>query len=114
MLHARFFDHAYPPHTHDVWTLFIVDAGAIRYDLGQHERVAAPSMVSALPPHVAHDGRPAIDGGYGMRVLYLETSMLPESLVGPAVDRPFIDDWALRRRVEAVHEALLALEEDGS
>jgi AraC-like DNA-binding protein len=112
VLHARFQAHAYPRHAHDTWTLFIVDAGAVRYDLGRHERVAAPSMVSALPPHVAHDGRPAIDGGYGMRVLYLETSVLPESLVGPAVDRPFIDDWSLRRRVEAVHEALL--EPDGA
>ena len=32
VLHARFTDHAYPRHTHDVWTLFIVDDGAIRYD----------------------------------------------------------------------------------
>ena len=33
VLHARFTDHAYPPHTHDVWTLFIVDDGSILYDL---------------------------------------------------------------------------------
>ena len=34
------------------------------------------------------------------------------SLIGAAVDRPFIDDLSLRRRVEAVHEALL--EPDGA
>lgn len=25
VFHARFVDHAYPPHTHDAWTVFIVD-----------------------------------------------------------------------------------------
>ena len=41
VFHARFTEHAYPPHTHDDWTLFIVDDGAIRYDLDR--RAAAPS-----------------------------------------------------------------------
>ena len=59
VLHARFTDHAYPSHTHDVWTLFIVDDGAIRYDLDRTARGAEPSMVTVLPPHVVHDGRPA-------------------------------------------------------
>ena len=106
VLHASFVDHAFPRHSHDTWTLFIVDAGAVRYDLGRHARVAAPTMVSTLPPHVAHDGRPAVEGGYRMRVLYLERPWLPDRLVGPAVDRPFVEDATLRSRVEAVHEAL--------
>ena len=29
-------------------------------------------MVSILPPHVVHDGRPATTDGYRKRVLYLE------------------------------------------
>src|SRR5205814_2248326 len=37
VLHARFMSHAYPLHTHDVWTLFIVDEGAIAYDLDRRE-----------------------------------------------------------------------------
>ena len=28
VFHARFADHAYPKHTHDAWTLFIVDLRA--------------------------------------------------------------------------------------
>ena len=28
VLHAYFPDHAYPLHTHDTWTLLLVDAGA--------------------------------------------------------------------------------------
>src|SRR6185312_1019583 len=55
-LSASFATHAYPPHVHDVWTLFLVDEGAVRYDLDRHERAAEPSMVSVLPPGVVHDG----------------------------------------------------------
>ena len=79
VLHARFTDHAYPLHTHDAWTLFIVDDGVVRYDLGRHDRLAEPSMVSVLPPHVAHDGRPARAGGYRKRVIYLEPDVLGEA-----------------------------------
>jgi AraC-like DNA-binding protein len=107
VLHASHVRHAYPRHAHDTWTLFIVDRGAVRYDLGRHERLAAPAMVSLLPPHVAHDGRPALDDGYRMRVLYVEPSVIPDSLIGAAVDRPFIADRTLAARVSAVHDALL-------
>lgn len=79
VLHARFTTHAYPPHTHDSWTVFIVDDGAIRYDLDRHPRGAAPDLLSVLPPHVVHDGRPATGDGFRKRVLYLETSVLAGS-----------------------------------
>jgi AraC-like DNA-binding protein len=107
VLHARFAEHAYPSHVHDTWTLFLVDEGAIRYDLDGAEHGAVPSMVSILPPHVAHDGRPGADGGYRKRVIYLETSLLGEHLVGPAVDRPVLPDPGLRPSLDALHAALV-------
>jgi AraC-like DNA-binding protein len=106
VLHARFTEHAYPPHTHDTWTLFIVDEGAIRYDLDRRARAAEPAMVSILPPHVVHDGRPATSDGFRKRVLYLETTVLGEHLIGPAVDRPAIRDRTLRHGISALHDAL--------
>jgi AraC-like DNA-binding protein len=106
VFHARFTDHAYPPHVHDVWTLFIVDDGAIRYDLHGTARGADPPLASILPPYVVHDGRPAGNRGFRKRVLYLETSLLGEELAGPAVDRPELPDRALRDRVAALHDAL--------
>jgi AraC-like DNA-binding protein len=106
VLHARFDDHAYPPHTHDAWTLFIVDQGSVRYDLDRHEHGAEPAMVSLLPPHVVHDGRAGRSGGYRKRVIYLEPDVLGEALIGRAVDRPAIADSGLRQRVAAVHDAL--------
>jgi AraC-like DNA-binding protein len=106
VFHARFVDHAYPLHTHDVWTLFIVDEGAIRYDLDRRAHGAEPAMVSILPPHVVHDGRPATSSGFRKRVLYLETTLLGEHLIGPAVDRPVVDQAGLRGQIAALHDAL--------
>lgn len=106
VLHARFAEHAYPSHSHDTWTLFVVDEGAVRYDLDGAERAALPAMVSVLPPHVAHDGRPATADGYRKRVIYLETSILGEHLIGAAVDRPALADTSLPGRVDALHAAL--------
>src|SRR2546423_1183659 len=106
VFHARFTDHAYPKHTHDVWTLFIVDDGAIRYDLECRAGGAETSMVSILPPHVVHDGRAADARGFAKRVLYLETSVIDEALIGAAVDDPVLHAPGLRSRVAALHDAL--------
>ena len=106
VFHATFRTHAYPPHTHDVWTVFIVDEGAIRYGLNGADHGAGRARVSVLPPHVVHDGRPATELGFRKRVLYLETSILGEELIGPAVDRPVMPDADLRREVAALHDAL--------
>ena len=59
VFHAQFTDHAYPLHTHDTWTLLIVDDGVVRFDLDRHEHGALPTVVTLLPPHVPHDGRAA-------------------------------------------------------
>ena len=111
VLHARFTDHAYPLHTHDAWTVFIVDDGVVRYDLGRHDRLAEPSMVSVLPPHVAHDGRPARAGGYRKRVIYLEPDVLGEAVIGRSVDRPDVRATGLRGEVAGLHDALVCADD---
>ncbi|MEV4496401.1 AraC family transcriptional regulator [Micromonospora arborensis] len=65
-------DHAYPRHVHDVWTLLIVDDGAVRFDLNRHRHGALRTSVTLLPPYVPHDGRSATSNGFRKRVLYLE------------------------------------------
>ena len=106
VFHASFTTHAYPPHTHDVWTVFIVDRGAIRYGLAGAAHAAGKARVSVLPPHVVHDGRPATNAGFRKRVLYLESSLLGEHLIGAAVDRPVVPDRDLRSDVSALHDVL--------
>jgi AraC-like DNA-binding protein len=106
VFHARFVGHAYPMHTHDTWTLLIVDDGAIRYDLDRSERGAVGATVTLLPPHVPHDGRSATDDGFRKRVLYLDQSVLGDDLIGVAVGRPAFRDPLLRARLDRLHGTL--------
>ncbi|WP_055532481.1 helix-turn-helix transcriptional regulator [Streptomyces graminilatus] len=106
VFHAHFTEHAYPMHVHDTWTLLIVDDGAVRYDLGRHERGTPHDTVTLLPPHVPHNGSPATPGGFRKRVLYLDSTHLGDELIGAAVDRPDLRDPLLRLRVGQLHGAL--------
>jgi AraC-like DNA-binding protein len=106
VLHARFAEHGYPPHTHATWTVLVVDAGAISYALDRRAHGTVGTDVTVLPPHVVHDGRPAGAAGFVKRVLYLEPGVLPDELIGRAVDRPTIRDAALRRAIGALHDGL--------
>jgi hypothetical protein len=111
VFHAHYLNHAYPPHTHDVWTLLIVDDGAIRYDLDRRPHGVLPPSVTLLPPHVPHDGSCATGHGFRKRVLYLDTSVLGTELIGAAVDNPTLPDRQLRHRIHQLHQALVPPED---
>ncbi|MFE5805792.1 helix-turn-helix domain-containing protein [Streptomyces sp. NPDC056491] len=107
VFHARFTEHAYPAHVHDTWALMILDGGRVDFALdGERHRVGVSDQVILLPPGVAHDGRTVNGTGFRKRVLYLETSVLPERLAGAAVDAPLPAGPALRERVHGLHLAL--------
>jgi AraC-like DNA-binding protein len=106
VFHARFVHHTYPRHTHDDWTVFIVDDGAIRYDLEMRARGVGPSLVTVLPPHVVHDGRPSSDAGFRKRVLYLGTDVLGTHLIGRSADEPDIRDRSLLAALRRLHGLL--------
>ncbi|MFJ6453447.1 AraC family ligand binding domain-containing protein [Paenarthrobacter sp. NPDC091669] len=50
VLHATFEDHSYPSHTHEDWTVLLIDKGAVTYDLGRTEHQAVPASITLLPP----------------------------------------------------------------
>ncbi|MBE4738131.1 MULTISPECIES: AraC family transcriptional regulator [Streptomyces] len=110
VFHAHYTEYAYPMHVHDVWTLLIVDDGAVRYELDRHEHGTPHDTVSLLPPFVPHNGAPVTERGFRKRVLYLDPNAplaaLDASLVGAAVDGPDLRDPVLRRRVGQLHAAL--------
>lgn len=106
VFHAHMTSHVYPMHTHEAWTLLIVDDGMIRYDLHRHEHGALDQVVTLLPPQVPHNGRAATAAGFGKRVVYLELSSLPASLIGRAVDQPVLPDALLRQRIHQLHRVL--------
>jgi AraC-like DNA-binding protein len=106
VLHARMTGHAYPMHTHESWTLLIVDQGAVRYDLHRREHHAPSQVVTLLPPHVPHNGRAATAAGFSKRVVYLDGSQVPVTLTGRAVDQPLVPDPLLYQRIHQLHLVL--------
>lgn len=106
VFHARFDRHAYPRHTHDAWTVLIVDRGDIRFELEGRDHGSATSTVTVLPPHVVHDGRAGPSGSFVKRVLYLDATYLADDLIGHAVDTPTLVDARLRSILAAAHRSL--------
>jgi AraC-like DNA-binding protein len=106
VFHAHMTTHVYPMHTHEAWTLLIVDDGMVRYDLHRHEHGALSQVVTLLPPQVPHNGRAATSAGFGKRVIYLDQAYLPPGLIDRAVNRPVLPDPLLRQRIHQVHRVL--------
>jgi AraC-like DNA-binding protein len=107
VLHATFGQHAYPAHTHGEWTVLLIDAGAVEYDLDRAPQHAVPRSVTVLPPHVPHDGRSASPGRpFRKRVLYLDADWLPPAAVGAAVASPRTADPHTFSLLVDVHTAL--------
>lgn len=107
VLHATFRRHAYPAHTHENWTVLLVDDGAVTYSMDRTEHRAAPASVTVLPPHVPHDGRSAVDGApFRKRVLYLDAHWLPGGAAAAAVARPTLLDPHVVSTVDRIHAAL--------
>ena len=112
VLHARLTDHAYPMHSHESWTLLIVDSGTVRYELGRAMHATTTTSITLLPPDVSHDGRAATDEGFRKRVVYLDRDVIGKELVGRAVDAPGIANRALHDRVARMHDALATRTDD--
>lgn len=109
VLHATFHQHAYPAHTHDDWTLLLVDEGAVSYSLDRTQRLAAPETITLLPPHIPHDGRSADrDKAFHKRVIYLDEAWLPHSAVDAVAGTPTLRDPVSLAAVMSVHDALRA------
>ncbi|MGA5700613.1 helix-turn-helix domain-containing protein [Peterkaempfera bronchialis] len=106
VFHAHITNHVYPMHTHDSWTLLIVDDGIVRFDVERHEYGALNHLVTILPPQVAHNGDSVSPDGFRKRVLYLDPALLGSELIGAAADQPVISDPVLRQRIHLLHTAL--------
>jgi AraC-like DNA-binding protein len=108
VFHAHIVGYRYPTHCHDTWTILIVDAGAIRYDLDSRHHGAVRDTVTVLPPGVAHNGYPSERfGHFRKRNLYLDSGFLRADLVGPAVDASTFHDRELRAEISRLHDRLV-------
>ena len=104
--HATF-DHAYPMHAHDGWTVMIVDSGAVSYDLHRTGHIAAPGAVTLLPPGIPHDGQ-SVRGGqaYRKRVIYTDSGWLPSTAIARAEASPTLASAEPLMTVRRIHAAL--------
>jgi AraC-like DNA-binding protein len=109
VLHAEFHRHAYPLHTHDEWSLLLIDRGEVAYSLDGRERRAPAATLTILPPGVPHDGRPAQPGGFRKRVAYLDAGWLGDDLAGDLISRtadaPLLAHPALAGAASRMHRA---------
>lgn len=106
VLHADF-DHAYPAHTHDAWTVLLIDAGAVSFELAGSDHLAAPGSLALLPPGIPHDGHSAVErAGYRKRVLYLESAWLPREAPAAAAGAPTIGVRSAVAAARRIHAAL--------
>ncbi|WP_181423334.1 AraC family transcriptional regulator [Paenarthrobacter sp. Y-19] len=107
VLHATFERHSYPSHTHEDWTVLLIDQGAVAYDLDHTKHQAVPASITLLPPHVPHDGRSAVEGkAFRKRVLYLSEDWLPSRAADVAAAHPLLLDPQIVSTVVGIHAAL--------
>ncbi len=99
LLTGRYGEHRYHPHTHDEYTLSVIEQGDLRFQAAGREHHARQGEVVVIPPHTVHDGRNGGPSGFGYRVLYLHPDSLRTALGQ--------DDLALRDGVH--HDARCAM-----
>jgi AraC-like DNA-binding protein len=106
VMHASFVRHEFAKHSHETFTVVLIDDGASQYWYRGAEHVVGAGMVALLNPDEAHTGSPITPDGYSQRSLYLE----PERVWAGLEPRFFRDslsrDAGLFARIGALHDAI--------
>ena len=71
-LHATFVRHRYALHTHETFTIALVERGAACFDLAGQRHVAPAGRTFVIPPDTPHTGESATPAGYTYKVLYID------------------------------------------
>ncbi len=117
---ATFVAHAYSRHTHDDYAIAVTERGVQTYRCRGSERLARAWSFSLINPGEPHDGRPATEGGYRYRMLYVSPTALTRLLGDeegssrrgrlPFFKGPVAEDRSLAAEYLVIHRAM----EDGS
>jgi AraC-like DNA-binding protein len=92
VMHASFVRHQFAKHSHEAFTVVLIDDGASRFWYRGAEHVIGAGMVALLNPDEAHTGSPLTANGYSQRSLYLE----PNRFLGPLLEPRFFRELLSR------------------
>lgn len=77
MLQATYRTHRFPLHAHDELALGIIERGAQAYlDARGHRLVMPERTICVINPGSVHEGRPALEGGWDYRMMYVPINSL--------------------------------------
>jgi AraC-like DNA-binding protein len=110
-LHATFVRHRYALHTHETFTIALVERGAASFELDGHRHVAPAGSTFVIPPHRPHTGESATPGGYTYKVLYIDPEQAAGELDAPCRRHPspaavVIESAHIAARLARLHRLL--------
>jgi AraC-like DNA-binding protein len=113
VMHASFVRHRFAKHSHETFTVVLIDAGASRFWYRGAEHIIGAGMVALLNPDEAHTGSPITPNGYSQRSLYLEPNHFepnhfePNQFLEPRFFRESLShDANLFASISALHDAI--------
>ncbi|MDA8371492.1 MAG: AraC family transcriptional regulator [Nocardiopsaceae bacterium] len=111
LLKARFVRYAFTRHTHETYTIGVIEDGVEEYDYrGQTHRVGAGGIALA-EPHEVHTGHAGTPSGWRYRVLYPSVAAMTEAAqelgltAPPSFPQSAIDDPETANALRAAHMA---------
>src|SRR6266511_1472852 len=115
LMRAWFSGHAYSRHRHDTYGICVTDVGVQTFDYRGKVENSLRGQVTVLHPDELHDGRAGAEGGFGYRILYVESARISAAvrvLTGrsglPFVREPVSDNARLASAVHAAFASELA------
>jgi AraC-like DNA-binding protein len=108
VMHASFVRHRFAKHSHETFTVVLIDDGASRFWYRGAEHIIGAGMVALLNPDEAHTGSPITPNGYSQRSLYLEPNhFLSDDFLGPRFFRESLSrNQKLFASISAFHDAI--------
>ncbi|CAM2141294.1 AraC family transcriptional regulator [Pararobbsia alpina] len=81
MLQATYRTHRFPPHAHDEFAVGVIERGAQAFLDGRGHRLVMPERtICVINPGSVHEGRPALEGGWDYRMMYIPMRDLIDAL----------------------------------
>ncbi|WP_460862944.1 AraC family transcriptional regulator [Nocardiopsis coralliicola] len=72
LLRAHYVRHTFPPHSHDTYTIAVIDAGLEEYRYRGTLQRSGPDSLALVEPGVVHTGNAGVPEGWRYRVQYPE------------------------------------------